>query len=208
MITQREGSVIKLCIITPYYNRLLYIKDLSKVLAPQLNESVEWIIVDDGSNDLELDTLPATVIHLKENSGGASVPRNVGLDRADCEYVAFIDSDDMVVDDYVETILNKIENEDFDYCLYSWDNESSVVTIIDEPPPWNHCVWNCVYKRSLIGEHRFREDLIISEDYWFNHEVRKGKRANIQRVLYHYRLGTPDSLWKQGVVENKKWAGE
>lgn len=197
----------KLCIITPYYNRLSNMKELASVLSPQLNDNVEWIIVDDGCNEKELDTFPATVIHLKENSGGASVPRNVGLDKADCEYVAFIDSDDAVTDDYVETILQKT-NEPFDYCLYSWDYETASVVIKDEPPEWNHCVWNCVYKRELIGEHRFREDLITSEDYWFNHDVRKGKRANIEKVLYHYRMNTPNSLWKQGVVENKKRAGD
>ena len=73
---------VVLSIITPYYNRLEYIKKLAEVLEPQLDQDVEWIIIDDGCNEKELDTLKATVYHLPTNSGGASVPRNVGLDNA------------------------------------------------------------------------------------------------------------------------------
>ena len=44
---EKEDSVIKLSIITPYYNVLKYTKELAKVLEPQLTEEVEWIIIDD-----------------------------------------------------------------------------------------------------------------------------------------------------------------
>ena len=111
-----------LSIITPYYDRLKEIKELAKVLEPQLNDRIEWIIVDDGCNESELDKLKAKVIHLEENSGGASVPRNSGLDNAEGEYITFIDSDDLVSSDYINKIINKINISrinkfyEFDYC--------------------------------------------------------------------------------------------
>ena len=73
---------IKLSIITPYYNTLKYINELRQRLEPQLIDEVEWIIIDDGSKEKELDKMNAKVIHLEKNSGNASYPRNVGLDNA------------------------------------------------------------------------------------------------------------------------------
>ena len=97
---------MRLSIITPYYNTLEYTKKLAEMLEPQLTDDIEWIIIDDGCNEKELDKLKAKVIHLEKNSGGASRPRNIGLDNACGEYIAFIDSDDMVSNDYIECILN------------------------------------------------------------------------------------------------------
>ena len=141
---------MKLSIITPYYKTLEHTKELAKVLVPQLTNEVEWIIIDDGCNELKLDNLGAKVIHLEYNTGNASVPRNIGIDESKGEYIAFIDSDDLVYEDYIKTILDKLD-EDFDYCFYGWESVKDKVLIEDNPPGWNHCVWNCIYKRSLIG---------------------------------------------------------
>ena len=195
---KNEDLSIKLSIITPYYNTLPYIKKLSNMLQPQLTENIEWIIIDDGCNEKELDKFHAKVIHLPENSGGASVPRNIGLDNARGEYIAFIDSDDLVTTDYIYHIMNKINNEEFDYCYISWYSNAFKVIIEDNPPDWNCCVWNCIYKRDLIGEERFKPELIIAEDYDFNVRVRKGKYTSIKDILYFYN-DTPNSLMKRGV---------
>ncbi len=195
---------MKLSIITPYYNSLEYINKLSKVLTPQLTDETEWIIIDDGCNETKLDEIKATVIHLKENSGGASVPRNKGLDNATGEYIAFIDSDDLVSNNYVRTILDKT-NEEWDYCYMSWKSRQLEVIITKEPPSWNCCIWNCIYKRKLIGKERFDPKLKMAEDYDFNKRVRKGKRGNIKEILYFYNIDTPNSLSKQAQLLNEKF---
>ena len=178
--------MIKLSIITPYYNTLKYTKRLGKQLSPQLTEEVEWIIIDDGTHEKELDKMKAKVIHLKTNSGNASKPRNIGLDNAQGDYIAFVDSDDQVSSNYVEEILRKTKQEDFDYCYISWKIDSYKYVIKEEPPKWNNSVWNCIYKKELIGDIRFDETYNIGEDKVFNRKVRKGKRANIEEILYHY----------------------
>lgn len=193
-----------LSIITPHYNRHEYLKELAKTLEPQLTEECEWLIIDDNSKDKDFSYIQkGKVIILDDNSGGASIPRNVGLDNAKGKYIAFIDSDDLVSNDYIETILNKTK-EDWDYCLFSWKSKGQKIIIKDQPPKWNCCVWNCVYKRELIGNTRFRIDLKMAEDYYFNLEVRKGKKANIEKILYYYQ-DTPNSLTKQGETYNTKY---
>ena len=192
-----------LSIITPYYDTLEYTKRLAEVLEPQLTDEVEWIIIDDGSNDKELDNLKAKVIHLDSNSGNASIPRNVGLDNAKGKYIAFIDSDDSVFNNYIEKILDKIKNTDFDYCYISWRTSDNIYTIYDEPLEWNTCVWNCIYKKDLIGDNRFDSKYNLAEDKYFNKIVRKGKKENIVDVLYYYNWKRPNSIstrYREGII--------
>lgn len=68
------------------------------------------------------------------------------------------------------------------------------VIITDYPPQWNYSVWNCIYKREIIGDNRFNETMRIAEDYDFNVRVRKGKKANIEQVLYFYNYPREGSL--------------
>lgn len=200
--------MIKLSIIIPYYDRPTQIKKLVDVLKPQLTDEIEVIIVDDYSPvPLKSNDERIKVIRLKENSGGASVPRNVGLDNAIGKYIAFIDSDDLVKPNYIERIIRKINKVDFDYCFISWESKANIVVIENKPPKWNRCVWNCIYKRKTIGNERFNPKLKIAEDYDFNIRVRKGIKANIKDIIYYYEIDTPNSLIKQGETYNSKYKG-
>lgn len=202
-----KNEDLLISIVTPYYNVKEYIIELAKVLTPQLTDQVEWIIIDDGCNEKELDNFRAKVIHLENNSGGASIPRNIGLDNAKGKYIAFIDADDLVSPDYIQTILSKTK-EEWDYCYISWKGKLNRTIIENEPPKWNCCVWNCIYKRDLIGNERFKPELKMAEDYDFNNRVRKGKRANITKIIYYYNEDTPNSLTKQGELYNSKYKGD
>lgn len=192
-----------LSIIIPTYNRNEYIGKLLDKLHNQMQNNVEVIVVDDHS-DIPLENSWFKYIYLDENSGGASIPRNVGLDNATGKYIAFIDADDMVSDDYIETILEKTK-EDWEFCYISWQGKSNKVIIKDTAPAWNCCVWNSVYKRDLIGDKRFNPKLKMAEDYDFNRKVRNGKKATITKILYYYNEDTPNSLTKQGEMYNSKY---
>lgn len=185
---------MKLSIITPFYKTLELTKKLAKSLEPQLNNEVEWIIVDDGCNERELDNLKARVIHLSNNSGNASTPRNLGLFYAKGEYIAFIDSDDDVMPNYVEKILEKIKIG-FDICFISWKSDSDIEIIIDdEPPEWNNSVWNRVYRRNFIGNIRFNPKINYGEDKDFNNKLPKGKTISIKEIIYIYTSKRKDGL--------------
>ena len=188
---------MKLSIITPYYDSLEYIRRLKSALEPQLSSNVEWIIIDDGCLENELDSFKAKVIHLEENSGCAGVPRNVGLDVAKGEYITFVDSDDLVSNNFVEKILDKIEHEDFDYCFMSWWSKHFKIDVVNGRPDWNCSVWGVVYKKELIGDTRFN-NLRIGEDYGFNRDVLKGKCSIISDYLYYYRSN------EKGIMANAK----
>ena len=176
--------MLKLSIIIPYYNTLEETKRLFEVLEPQLTDEIEVILIDDGCNEKELDKLKANVIHLPTNSGGASKPRNIGLDNAKGEYVAFIDVDDSVSKDYIETILPKLKT---DIIFLSWRSEKHNVVVISKPPKWNCSVWSRVYRREIINT-RFDENLKIAEDWKFNQEIKYESYTHISKQIYYYNI--------------------
>lgn len=192
---RREGLLLS--IITPYYDCLEYIKVLNDVLSVQLRDSVEWIIIDDGCCEVSLDNFNAKVVHLDKNSGCAGVPRNVGLDMARGEYITFVDGDDIVAEDFVDKILEKIEDKDFDYCLMSWRSKNFEINVKSGRPEWNCSVWGIVYRKSLIGDVRF-SDRRIAEDYEFNMKVLKGKCVKIEDFMYYYRSN------EKGIMSNAR----
>lgn len=198
---------MKLSIITPYYKTFEYTEKLAKSLEPQLSDDVEWIIVDDGCNDTRLDNFKAKVIHLTENSGNASVPRNIGLSHSKGDYIAFIDSDDNVKSNYVNKILEKI-NEGFDYCYISWESTNGFVIIIeDEPPIWNNSVWKCVYRKEKIKDLTFNPNYNYGEDLMFNKKLENGSKTSIIEPIYIYtvlREGSLTELYKNGKIDYKK----
>lgn len=176
---------MRLSIITPYYNTLEYTLRLAERLQPQLTKDIEWIIVDDGCNEKALDNLKAKVIHLPNNSGGASRPRNVALEIAKGDYIAFIDSDDMVRHDYIEKVLSSLKT---DIIYISWKSQVHNIVITDKPPQWNCAVWCRVYKREIIGNVRFREDLKTAEDWAFNQEIKPKTSCCIRNQIYTYNI--------------------
>lgn len=191
---------MKLSIIIPYYNAEKYTNLLLECLDRQMKPDVEVILIDDGSvKPFKADYKWLTI--KRKRNGGASSARNKGLDMAQGDYVSFIDSDDLVAENYIDTILQKIE-EGFDYCYMSWKTlpggwnyQVKLNSVNDNFPQFNLCVWNRVYKRSLIGDIRFNTKKKVAEDAQFIREVKeRGKKAFIGEYMYFYRSDVQDSL--------------
>ena len=181
-----------LSIIIPYYNTLKETKKLFDVLIPQLTDDIEVILIDDGCFEKELLELPKLHKNIKlhilhHNSGTASKPRNVGLSIAQGKYIAFIDSDDLITDDYISEILKKIKKEP-DMIYLSWKSQKHSVIIDKKPPTWNCAVWCRVYKRDLIKNKRFDESLKIAEDWVFNNDLKPEYTKVIKKQIYIYNL--------------------
>jgi len=194
-----------LSIIIPYYNAQKYTDELLSVLNPQITEDIEVILIDDGSK-IPFKSKYKWLQVIRQENGGASAARNTGLDNATGDYIAFIDADDLVSEDYIAQIIKKIKAESFDYCYLSWKTlpggwqcNVRLKTIEDKFPSFNLCVWNRIYKRSMIGDIRFNTNKLIAEDAEFIRKVKEDgkKKAFISKHLYFYRSTTPDSLTKK-----------
>ena len=109
--------MVKLSIIIPYYKTYDLTVKLLEELIPQLTDEIEVFLIDDGCHEKRLDKYKQIDITHNESDLGVSAARNIGIKKATGKYIAFIDSDDMITDDYVECLTKLIDerNEDIIY---------------------------------------------------------------------------------------------
>lgn len=101
----------KVSIIVPVYNSAAYVDYCIESLIRQTYKNIEIILVDDGSTDASLQKCMAwkekhsNIIVLSQENKGQGYARNRGLKNATGDYIAFVDSDDWVYEDYIESML-------------------------------------------------------------------------------------------------------
>ena len=102
-------------VIVPVYKTEMYLNKCIDSILQQTYRDFELILVDDGSPDnsgsicdqFAMQDSRIHVIH-KEN-GGLSDARNIGIEHAKGEYITFVDSDDWVAPELLETLLSGIQ---------------------------------------------------------------------------------------------------
>lgn len=110
--------------IVPIYNVEKYLTDCIESLVNQTEPFDEILLIDDGSKDGCLDickryqTYYANIKVYSYDNLGVSYTRNFGIERCECDYILFLDSDDILKNNIVEIIKEKISEEDYDMVLY------------------------------------------------------------------------------------------
>ena len=112
-------------VIVPVYNGAAYIRAFFAMLAPQADEAVRFLFVDDGSTDgsgAMLDecaaegALPVKILH--QENAGVSAARNAGIAASDAAYITFFDVDDLAAPDYCAVLKAAAEQERPDLFLF------------------------------------------------------------------------------------------
>lgn len=170
----------KISIIVPVYKVENYLDKCVESILNQTVKDFELILVDDGSPDncpkicdeYLLKDSRVKVIH-KEN-GGLSDARNAGIKEAKGDWLSFIDSDDFIAPDMIETLLSNAENENADIAVCDAvlfkDGEkpaftdSTKKTVMDSTEAQGKMInerlfvvntWNKIYKKSLFDDITF-----------------------------------------------------
>lgn len=124
---------IKFSIVVPVYNVEEYLEECLKSLMNQTYKAYEIILVDDGSTDgsaelcdLYAEQFSEVKAYHKEN-GGLSDARNYGIDKVSGEYMVFVDSDDYINTNTLQTYFQACHENDYpdlliDQSMYSFSN--------------------------------------------------------------------------------------
>lgn len=200
-----ETNNIKLSIIIPYFETYELTKRLIEQLSNQQENDVEIILLDDGCNEKKFDDLKyllyfhkLKIIHQKNI--GVAKTRNKGIDIAQGKYIAFIDCDDMITPNYIESLIQAINTYDTDIINFNWLEYTQNKVWLR---PSNPAPWKAIYKKETML--KFREDREYgAEDVDFQEEIDKKIRNNeytityLDRVLYIYNDNRQGSLyWKK-----------
>lgn len=103
-------------VVIPAYNCANYIAETLKSVIEQDYPMVEVIVVDDGSTDRTRDVVASVKSErvryvYQQNSGGPSGPRNTGIQHAQGKYVAFLDSDDIMLPGKLQRAVDLLNRE-------------------------------------------------------------------------------------------------
>lgn len=218
----------KVSIIVPVYNAQEFLARCVDSVLNQEYRDFELLLVDDGSTDASGSICDeyarkdsrVQVIH-KENSG-VSDSRNLALDRAQGEYLQFLDSDDWITPDATKLFVRAAQESQADIVIAHFYRvvgerlspkgdieEEGVLTreefaahMMDNPADFYYGVlWNKLYRRDIVERARLRMDSAISwcEDFIFNLEyIRHAEIFYALHAPVYYYVKTKGSLVSQG----------
>ena len=106
-------SIMLFSVIVPLYNKADYIVATINSILHQTHQDFEVLVVDDGSTDgggTLASLIPdARITVLRKPNGGVSSARNYGMQLAKGDFFAFLDADDIWLNNHLETIFGLID---------------------------------------------------------------------------------------------------
>ena len=224
-------------VIVPIYNtECITLKKCISSIVNQTYENIEIILVDDGSEialKKEYDKLISDndkrikIIHKKNE--GVSNARNLGINIAIGKYIAFIDSDDYVKKDYIKRLYESLKQTNSDICftssnkiyknsiekqkIYKLRDKSILLknSKVSEFSSYNldlmGTVWGKLYKKQVIGNIRFNENIKYGEDIIFNFELFTDELSYcyIDDFSYQYTINNESTIRKYNDVAIKQY---
>ena len=223
----------KITVIVPVYNVEHYLDKCLDSLVNQTYKNLEIIVINDGSTDnsgiicQEYAQKDNRIVYIEKENGGQAEARNMGLDRMTGSYVTFVDSDDWVESDYVETLYQKIMEYQADIAVgnyYSfnesegmyyfhifgdsyyekvYDNVSIFENLYESQDMKKFAFifpWGKLYKASLLDYLRF-DNGKLAEDAYLNQKIYllAERIVYLNKGLYAYcqREGSSSRAWTE-----------
>ncbi|SFK47075.1 Glycosyl transferase family 2 [Lachnospiraceae bacterium KH1T2] len=203
----------ELSVFMPCYNVEKYVEDAIRSVLYQTYSEFELIIVDDGSTDKTLEILKRferldsrIKIYVNEKNMGVAYTRNLMFDLCNSEYIAIMDSDDIMSRDRLEiektymdlnpqvvavggamqiiTEDGKFENS-VGFTSNNWG--ANMARLLFDNPFLNSSM---MIRKSVFNQRKIRYDLRFNaiEDYKFWAEsIFEGKIVNLNRIMFFYR---------------------
>lgn len=223
----------KITVIVPVYNVENYLRKCLDSIMTQTYKNIEIIVVNDGSTDTsgeickEFSGMDHRIIYIEQENAGLSAARNTGLNNMSGDYVTFVDSDDWIEQDYIETLYKKIveyqadisvgnyysyneDEETYYFHIYGdsyyekvYDNISIFENLYESQEMKSFALisaWGKLYKAKLFDYLRFDKGK-LGEDGYFNQKMylSVNKVVYLNKGLYAYRQrsGSITNTWTE-----------
>ena len=192
----------KVSIVIPIYNAEKFINRAIKSVLNQTYKNIEILLMDDGSKDKSLKIINKyaqkypDVIHVYSHENhGVGYTRNRALNLLSGEYICFLDADDYLDKDYIETLINNIKNNDIIVSGFKQVNQDGKLLFNQK---LNRSFWGpfkqlaCtgkLYKTSFLLKNNIQfNDLKIAEDVVFSvtSYSKSSKVISIEYTGYNY----------------------
>ena len=199
-------------VIVPIYKVEQYLDRCVESIVNQTYKNLEIILVDDGSPDncpqmcdewAKRDNR-IKVMHVPNNGAGAA--RNLGKDESRGEWLVFIDSDDYISTDMIESMYNQVEDDiDVVECElqmtesdeYPFDKQPSEVlrySVEDalqlhiQDSLFRQTPVNKLYRREIVINEDFPIGKLIDDEFWTYRVLGNARNLiHIKQALYAYR---------------------
>lgn len=169
----------KVSLIVPIYNSQNYLEKCIKSLISQTLKDIQIILINDGSTDNSEKIIKSfddeRIVYISKNNEGIGKTRNLGIDKATGEFLAFVDSDDYLNEHFCEYMYQKAVNDDCDLVVCDFFEDRNTLvgikfkdfkdTNLRETPELINYInlgpCNKLYKKSLFDNksNRFEENL-------------------------------------------------
>lgn len=212
----------KVSVIVPVYNVEHYLEKCLTSLVSQTLEKIEILVINDGSKDNSQQVIdqfqekyPNKIRSFQKENGGLSDARNYGLDRANGEFIGFVDSDDYVSPMMFEEMYGLAQKYDAEMviCNLQKVDERGAVTqkltqipnmpekiILDENfsvfSDLSYFACNKLFKKNLFKNKRFKKGIHF-EDIHLIPQLLLECDVLAQTQAYHYNyFERTDSITK------------
>lgn len=213
---QTPASKPLVSIIIPIYKVEPFLKCCLDSVINQTYSHLEIILVDDGSPDNcpkicdEYAVRDSRIIVIHKENGGLSDARNAGLDICKGDFISFVDSDDWVDKEYIETLLNIAIQEQAELAIGRFrevhrDHPKNTIQPFKSFEIFNSsdllfhlcksdikemmAAWGKLYSRKCFDKIRFPKGQLY-EDACTNYKIYDniGKACYVKKYLYFYRI--------------------
>ena len=208
---------MSISVIIPVYNKVEYLRACFDQLARQSFQQFEVVAVDDGSTDGsgqlcdELARRDSRVRVVHTENGGVTAARRRGLAEAGGRYVVFVDADDGLPADALQTLYDEIERTGADEVIgrfrtqdgtesptvyQGWADPTPLIRAIVTGKNRFPVLWGAIFRKELLdGTLDTPRDIIEGEDKLMQVKALM-KRPRVwftAAVVYLYQLGLPNS---------------
>jgi CDP-glycerol glycerophosphotransferase len=222
-------------IIIPCYNIQQFIEKAVNSIWTQTFQNYEMILVNDGSTDNTLEALKVFAAKDKriklvdKSNGGLSSARNAGMDAASGEYIIFLDGDDWLLNNALETLYQKSKKEDLDVLIADtlfYHSNEQIHWVYKRPDFFNtlgiqngidyfvelkrnYCYApmsvNQIYRCNFLKKNnlQFQDGLINEDELWTPQVLLKAQRVNCIEFPFYYYLQRDNSIMNSKINSKK-----